>query len=136
MQWECQWWEDWCHHKVLTQMLLRLVNSRWWECQMLLCLLWEWCILDKLTLLLICLEVILWWVLTCKTLELEREMKATNDHEFCKSIYFSIKSIMKQLITMLLLSSATWLYFPINVRVRYWWASILESIKAKVVFYY
>ena len=126
--WECQWWEEWCHHKVLTLMLLQLVNSSWWECQMHLCHQWEWCILDKLILLLICLEVIPWWVLTYKTLELEREMKAKNEYELWISIYFFTKSITKQLITMLLLSSATRVCFPKIVRVRYWWTSILESI--------
>lgn len=105
--WECQWWEEWCHHKVLKPMVPRLVHSSWWECQMLSCHQWEWCILVKLILLLICLEVILWWVLTYKTLELQREMKATSDDELWISTYFSIKSIKKQLITMLLLSSAT-----------------------------
>jgi hypothetical protein len=105
--WECQWWEEWCHHKVLKQMVLRLVNSSWWECPMLSCHQWEWCILVKLILLLICLEVILWWVLTYKTLELQREMKATSDDELWISTYFFTKSIMKHLITLLLLSSAT-----------------------------
>ena len=136
MLWDCQWWEEWCHHKVLKPIHLRLINSRWWECPILLCHKWEWCIPDKLILLLICLEVILWWALTYKTLELEWEKMARNDHELWISIYFSIKSINKQFMTVLLLSSATRLCFTKKVRVWYWWTSIWECIKAKVVFYY